>query len=264
METARSGVVTLITDFGMQDPYVGQLKGALLSTFQAVVIVDITHAVKPHDIQSAGYALAASYHHFPPETVHLVVVDPGVGSSRAILAARGDGHFFIAPGNGILSPLFHKQTIDTVHRLDMVREEAISATFHGRDIMAPAAALLAKGQALATLGPSVTMKECIITDSLPLQRVANGLIGQVIRIDYFGNIRTSIRAEDIQPHLTGNEQIAIGDQVITGVSQTYAEHPLGTPCALIDSDGFLEIAVTMGNAAVLLNVSVGEKIRFIC
>ncbi len=264
MEAARSGVVTLITDFGLQDPYVGQLKGALLSIYRSLTIVDITHAVNPHDIQSAGYALAASYRHFPAGTVHLVVVDPGVGSSRAILAARGEGHFFIAPDNGILSPLFHKQTIDTIHRLDMVRGEAISATFHGRDIMAPAAALLAKGQALATLGPAVEKQELVITDTLPLQRVANGLIGQVIRIDHFGNIRTSIRAEDIQSHLTGDERIAIGDQVITGVSKTYAEHPQGTLCALIDSDGFLEIAVTMGNGAALLNVSVGEKIRFTC
>ncbi len=260
MINRASGIVTLITDFGIKDAYTGQLKGALLSNHQDITIVDITHHIAPQDIQSAAYELSTSYKYFPSGTVHLAIVDPGVGTNRDILAAKGCGHFFIAPDNGTLSFLF-EHDIDCLVRVKCEGNDDISSTFHGRDIMAPAAAKLAKGTELAEIGTPTEKDDCIHTNLHNIEHTASGLIGKVIRIDHFGNIRTSIRGYDLGPSVDFGKFI-IHEQLIKGVCRTYAQHPAGTLCALIDSDGFVEFALINGSAATFLQAAVGDEVIY--
>ena len=151
----NSAIFTLTTDFGLQDPYAGQLKGALLKGCPSATIVDLTHAIPAWDVVTAAVTIRTSYTFFPPATIHLIVVDPGVGSQRAILAAAGDGHFFIAPDNGILSLLVADHKIESIHRVEQPAffPATVSPTFHGRDVMAPVATALARVTRLGRFGP---------------------------------------------------------------------------------------------------------------
>lgn len=256
-----SGIVTLITDFGLQDPYVGQLKGALLSRWPGVNIVDITHGIDSQDIRSGALALLTSFSHFPERTVHLVVVDPGVGTSRRILTAAGDAHFFVVPDNGLLSPLIEEGRITEIRRV-VESTPAASATFHGRDIMAPVAADIASGKSFAATGIPLTAGDCTLLDLFPVAGQEDRITGEIIRIDHFGNIRTSIRqAHILQRKWNALELCAqIRSQWINGLTRTYAEREVGELCLLVDSDGFLELAVNQGSAATLLNAGVGEQV----
>ena len=253
-----SSIVTLITDFGLQDPYVGQMKGTLLAANREALIVDITHAVSPHDILSAGYALAASYVHFPSGTVHLIVVDPGVGSDRRILAAQGDGHMFICPDNGILSPLLELGKLERVYAVGY--EQPGSYTFHGRDIMAPLAGRLAKGEPCENFGKPVALEDCVTLSAPGAVRKGSTLLGEVIRIDHFGNVRTSLRKEDLEQAGADIREVTIGHSRITSFCRTYAEIVPGLPAILIDSDGFIEIAANQARAADLLEAAVGDQV----
>jgi S-adenosyl-L-methionine hydrolase (adenosine-forming) len=190
-----STIFTLTTDFGLLDPYVGQLKGALLKGCPSATIIDLTHAIPAWDVDAAAVTIHTSYAFFPSGTIHLIIVDPGVGSRRSILVAAGDTHYFIAPDNGILSQLVLDRTIETIHRVehpDFFGTD-VSPTFHGRDIMAPVAAALAQGVGLAYFGPVVSPSaiRMIIVPSVLAE--AGCLHGQVQRIDHFGNVRTSLR-----------------------------------------------------------------------
>ncbi len=257
---ARSGIITLITDFGLNDPYAGQLRGALLKAYRHVTIVDISHSIRRHDSIEAAVVLRSSYHHFPAGSVHLAVVDPGVGSTRSILAGQtSDSHYFIAPDNGILSLLFSDNLIQVLYRLEMPLPRG-SATFQGRDIMAPAAGAIARGKELEQIGTPVSPADCVIKSSLQVEKKGGRIIGVIIRIDHFGNIRTSIRKRDVTGLQKKEMFINLGATRISGLSTTYNEQPPGSLCALIDSDGFLEIACNQGNAAKMLQAGIGEKI----
>lgn len=246
-----SGLVTLITDFGLADPYVGQLKGELLKRLQGARIIDITHAIDHYDIQGAALTLLTSYHHFPAGTVHLTVVDPGVGSHRKILAARSNDYFFIAPDNGVLSPLIEKGLLNDIRHISGRSAATSSATFHGRDIMAPLAADLARGEPFIAVGEEVEAVDCVSLPSLKVQQTADQLIGEVIRIDHFGNIRLSIGYADLQAWSVSPENISVRlrGEHIGPLRRTYSDCSLGRLCVVIDSDGFLEVAANHGNAA---------------
>ncbi|WP_028584120.1 SAM hydrolase/SAM-dependent halogenase family protein [Desulfogranum mediterraneum] len=256
-----SGIVTLITDFGLSDPYVGQLKGALLSSWRAVQIVDICHQVQRHGLLEGAYCLATSYHHFPAGTVHLIVVDPGVGTDRAILAAQGDGHLFIAPDNGLLSILLAGHKIQSLHRVGH-SQAGVSATFHGRDIMAPLAADLARGRSLKSLGEEYAPADCILLEAGRVEQGEGEVRGAVLRIDSFGNIRTSIRATDLTAlRLDLPLEVELsGQRMVMLLSWTYGLLDGGRPGLLWDSDGFLEVAVNQGDAAALLGVEQGAAV----
>lgn len=250
-----TGMITLTTDFGLEDEYVGVMKGVILSICPAATIVDVTHGIPPQNRIQAAYVINSAYRYFPAGTIHLAVVDPGVGTGRATTALRADGHVFLAPDNGVLSFLLQKQGAFAVR---LTRSEyflkSVSTTFHGRDVFAPAAAHLAAGADLKSLGEPV---DCgaLKTLDLGLPRIgADGrLSGTVVWADRFGNLTTSIDAASLDAYLrskpVGSKPvIRIGTCRIAGLSSTYADAEPGRALALIGSRGYLEIAVNCGNA----------------
>ncbi len=258
-----TNIITLTTDFGLEDPYVGQMKGAILRRNISARIIDLTHAVTPHDILTGAITIRTSYRYFPDGAIHLVVVDPEVGTQRGILAAEADKHFFIAPDNGLLSLLIMDKKINRIHRVEnsSLFPAEISGTFHGRDIMAPVAAALAAGLPLDKVGPETPFADCVQLD-IPEPTIDNHHItGQMLHIDHFGNIRTNITTRHLsrfQP--AGFTAITISGHTINAISSTYCNQPAGELVALIDSSGYLEIAVNKGNAAQLTGCSAGEPV----
>jgi len=255
-------IFTLTTDFGLQDPYVGQLKGALLKGIPAATIVDLTHAIPAWDVVTAAVTIRTSYGFFPPGTIHLIVVDPGVGSERAILVAAGDGHCFVAPDNGTLSLLVVDHKIESMHRGEKAAffPAAVSPTFHGRDIMAPVAAALARTGSLAQFGPAIppaSIRMAIVPAAI---HAAGCLQGQVQRIDHFGNIRTTIRAGAGRFDPTAFTFVEIGDQRISQFGRTYHDAKTGALLVLIDSSGYLEIAANQASAAALIDCVPGDPV----
>ena len=262
MEERVPAIVTLTTDFGMQDPYAGQLRGAVLKGCPAATVVDLTHGVPPWDVVTAAVTIRTSFAFFPAGSVHLVVVDPGVGGRRPILAARGSGHLFVAPDNGILSLLLIDRKLEAVHRVAHADRAPTSAspTFHGRDLMAPVAAALAAGRPLEDLGPEVDPAELtmvIVPASVPGD---NRLLGQVQRIDHFGNVRTTIRTGPglFDPHRFARAEI--GGHRVERLHRTYTEAPAGALLALVDSNGYLEIAANQASAAERLGCRPGDPV----
>jgi S-adenosyl-L-methionine hydrolase (adenosine-forming) len=255
-------IITLTTDFGLTDPYVGQLKGALLKGCRNAVIVDITHAIPPWDIAAAALTLSTSYGFFPEGSVHLAVVDPEVGSRRSILAVVGDGHFFIGPDNGILSFLVGEGKIEAIHRLanPVFFSASVSSTFHGRDLMAPLATYLANGGLFDDIGPEISPRDMIIVTESSVSRQGHRLHGQVRHIDHFGNIRTNIRCRSGQVDLRSVDELEIGGRRITHLARTYSEAEIGALLVLVDSSGYLEIAANRANAAVVLGISIGDAV----
>ncbi len=257
-------LVTLITDFGIQDPYVGQMKGAILSRNPEVQIIDICHHIPPHDTLAAALVLESSYGYFPAGTVHLTVVDPGVGGQRHILAAAGGGHLFIAPDNGVLSLLLQKGTITEVRLVEnrALYPTDVSATFHGRDIMAPVAAALAGNLALAETGPPVPPERCTQIQ-IPQPIISDRtILGEVIHIDHFGNIKTNITTASLSRFPPERfRSIEIQGQRIDKIVTTYSDQPRDRLIALIDSGGYLEIALNRGSAARLTGCRLHEPVK---
>jgi S-adenosylmethionine hydrolase len=255
-------IFTLTTDFGLQDPYVGQLKGAILKGCPAATIIDLTHAIPAWDVVTAAVTIRTSYRYFPAGTVHVIVVDPGVGSERAVLAAAGDGHFFVAPDNGCLSLLGADQRIESIYRVDQPAYFAatISPTFHGRDIMAPVAAALARTGDLTQFGPAVELANIRMVIAPAVIRAAGSLQGQVQRIDHFGNIRTTIRAGSGRFDPAALAFVEIGDQRISRWVRSYHEAEPGVLLVLIDSSGYLEIAANQASASELIGCAPGDPV----
>ena len=254
-------IVTLLTDFGWADGYVGVMKGVILSIAPHTTLVDISHDVAPQDVRDAAYVLYTAVPYFPPDTVHLVVVDPGVGSARRAIAVRTAQGTFVAPDNGVLSYVLAANPPQVAVSLTnpQYHLSQVSRTFHGRDIFAPAAAHLSRGVPITALGEPI---RDLVTFPMPkAQARADGtLIGQVIHVDRFGNAITNLRRGDI-PWLYEATVVEIGEQVITGLKETYAQARTGEPLALIGSSGHLEIAIAGGNAAQRLNVYIGDEVR---
>lgn len=259
-------IITLTTDFGLTDVYVGAMKGAVLSVNPRAILVDLSHRIRPHDIRQGAYQLSASFGFFPPGTVHLAVVDPGVGSTRAILAGQFCGQFFVAPDNGLLTMVHHKCVPEKLVKVEKeaFSRSSISPTFHGRDIMAPVAAHLSLGVELDQLGPPVDTQAITMLDIERCQLSGSkGLSGTVIDIDRFGNIITNIDQDALSllnAPSKANLEIKVGPQRILGLLDYYTQVAPQTLLALVGSSGFLEIALTQGHAARFLGAQMGMAI----
>lgn len=257
--TARepSGIVTLLTDFGLREAYVGTMKGVLWSRAQRLRgVVDLTHDVPPQDVAAATFHLRHAWSWFPPGTVHVAVVDPGVGTGRAILAALHADHLFIAPDNGLLGPILRDG--DAVHALDASRFPRPSATFHGRDLFAPAAAQLVDGAPLAELGPSLEPGSWDAGAAVRARVEGDVVHARVVHEDHFGNLVLDVPGEAL-----GNDpsrwSVEIGGERVAFAS-TYGSVPRGTLLALVDSYGSVEVAEREGSAAGRLAVGRGAPV----
>jgi len=259
--------VSLTTDFGLSDEYVGVMKGVILSLNPNATMIDITHQVDPQDVLQAAGLIRSAYRYFPAGTVHLVVVDPGVGTGRPILSAEGGGHRFVAPDNGILAPLRQDGVIQTVYRVENSDYflHPVSSTFHGRDIFAPVTAHLSAGLSPAALGPAVSPAEMAGLDlPTPTSSASGDLWGAVLFIDHFGNLITNIDAEHLEKWRDSAHRekltINIGSHHIRGLSPSYESAGFQKPLAIIGSRGYLEIAVNRGNARHILGAGKRDRV----
>lgn len=255
-------VITLLTDFGLQDAYVGVMKGVILSLNPEVHLVDLSHEVKPLDILSGALILQSAWRYFPPGTIHLAVVDPGVGSRRRPMAAACDEQFLVGPDNGLFSLVMAEPKSLTMVCLENSRYflPEVSATFHGRDIFAPVAAHLSRGVALTSLGP--TFHDPVRLDLAAPEFGAAEVTGQIISSDHFGNLISNIPFEALQAWLRGRSaSLRVKGRVIQGPASTYSDVPPGTLLALGSSHGYLEIACRQGNAAQVLGAAVGDRVE---
>ncbi len=241
-------LITLITDFGTVDGYVGEMKGVLLSRAPDAEIVDITHDIPAQDVERARLTIARVWRRFPPGTIHLVVVDPGVGSTRAAIAVASDGRFLVGPDNGVLSPAL---LIASARAVSLTVPSGASSTFHGRDVFAPAAAALACGASLDALGREAP-SPIIRRTPEPTRRADGALEGEVIAIDRFGNAITNLIG------LRGGV-VDVGSTSVP-LRRTYAEASIGEPVAVVGSTGFVEIAVRNGDAAKTIGLQRGARV----
>ena len=260
-------IITLLTDFGTSDEYAGLMKAVILSINPLAAIVDITHQIDSQDIVQAAFAINSSYEYFPDGTVHLIVVDPGVGSERSLLAFEMKKQFFIAPDNGVLTLLFNDHMNTPLIRITNAEYSlaSVSRTFHGRDIIAPVGAHLSAGLDVNKLGDEIDLQDAVHLENLCAHISENGeLVGKIVAVDKFGNLITNIDSNKLADmHRTGQEkiQIEVGSHVISGLSETYSSVRSKTSLALIGSRGYLEIAVNRGHAAQVLNVNKGGQVR---
>jgi S-adenosylmethionine hydrolase len=253
-------LITLTTDFGTSSPYVAAMKGVILGVNPQVRVIDLTHDVPPQDLRHAAFFLAGAIPHFPLEVLHVVVVDPGVGSERAVLYVEVDGHRLLVPDNGCWTSLHGEDgPAPRVIRLEEPKywRPSVSATFHGRDIFAPAAAHLSLGVDPAQLGPAVTewVRLAVPRPTVGVQSIS----GEVVFIDHFGNLITNIPAESMQPP----NVLQVGKHCFRRRFRwvrTYADAAPGTLIALASSNAMLELAVAQGNAARKLRATVGTLV----
>lgn len=255
-------IITLTTDFGLADGYVGTMKGVILGIDPTATIVDISHEIPPQDVCEAAYTLYAAYPYFPQGTVHVVIVDPGVGSERRAIALRTSRATFVAPDNGVLSYVVAREMVEEIVDLTNSRYHLspVSCTFHGRDIFAPAAAHLARGIPLAEFGAPLTE---VIVFPLPRPQVRpdRTIVGQVIHVDRFGNLITNIMVADLADSYPLREAVVeIKGQSIRGIVTTYAEVAPGELLALIGSSDHLEISVSGGSASQALQAKMGDEV----
>lgn len=255
-------IITLTTDFGPNSPYVAQMKGVILARCHEAEIVDITHSIAPQDTREGAIVLCDACRWFPEDAIHVAVVDPGVGTARRLIFARWGARRFLAPDNGLLSLMATESPPDQVVTLENRQfwREGVSATFHGRDILAPVAAHLAQGGLPEELG---SRQDELITHAWPRPSVLTDAIeGEVFYLDSFGNLVTNIpaglllRLED-----RSRATVSCGGHVISGIGNAYGHSAPGATVALVGSHGRLEIAIVNGNAARQLGIGTGAAVR---
>lgn len=259
--------ISLLTDFGLQDTYVGQMKGVIAGINPDATVVDLTHAIPPQQIRLAAFALADAIDAFPDGTIHVAVVDPGVGSCRRAIAAEIGVHKFVCPDNGLLTAVLERYTLKRFVELDQPRfwRSGVSRTFHGRDIFAPAAAAWSRGIDLAQLGTAINHPLVTLHLPHPVQDRDPGtgrprLNAMVMGVDHFGNLITNLTRSQLPPDAKQVE-IRFAGQSLSGIAECYADHQEGSLLALFGSSEKLEIAVANGNAAAQLKVGAGESIH---
>lgn len=253
------GIVTLTTDFGTADGYVAEMKGVLLSGAPGTVLVDVTHQIAPGDVEAAAWILDRFWERFPPGTVHLVVVDPGVGSARRAVALRAAGRWLVGPDNGVATRVLRRAAAEEARALDPERTGApsISPTFHGRDLFAPAAARIAAGEEAAGLGDRLDPASLVRLELPGPVQVGHVLRGRVEHVDRFGNLITNIPGARVAP----SALIEVAGTVVSGVRAAYAHGDPGRPLAVVGSRGMLEVSVRDGSAADLLRAGRGAEVR---
>jgi S-adenosylmethionine hydrolase len=254
-------LITLTTDFGYQDPFVGIMKGVIFGINPQAQVIDLSHGVPAEDVFAGALLIQHAVRYFPPGTIHVVVVDPGVGSSRNALLIECEGMYLLGPDNGVLSLVLEERRLRRIIRLSNAtyQLQPTSATFHGRDIFAPAAAHLALGTAPEILGRSA---DNLIRLAWPkLVKTGRTINGEIVYIDVFGNLFTNIRADDLAPVPPDKLKIILGNLSIHGLAQNYAAVEPGDYVALINSWGLLEIAVYKGHAQKRSGAMIGDKVE---
>ncbi len=261
---ARRPVIALTTDFGLADTFVAQMKGVILSVCPEATIVDLTHAVPPQDVATGAFLLETGVGSFPPETIHVVVVDPGVGTERRALAVRTARGVFVAPDNGVLTRVLEDDPPVAAHVISAGHylRETVSPTFHGRDVFAPAAAWIARGTALTNLGPEAGPLVDLPRADHDL-RPGRSFEVRVLHVDRFGNATLDLRESRLRPLLESGVSIRVETAAgeIGRLCRTYAEAPGGTPVLLFNSAGYLEIAIDRGSAADLAGLRPGVTVQ---
>lgn len=257
--------ITLTTDFGNKDGYVGTMKGVIWKICPKAQIADITHEIPPHSIFEGAFILWRSYSYFPVGSIHIAIVDPGVGSKRRPIAMKIGNHFFIGPDNGIFTPIINdaenlKIKIDIYHLIEArFFLGDISTTFHGRDLFAPAGAHLANGVSLSELGPKINNP--IRIDFPVAKKTARGWKIHVLSIDRFGNLVTDFRGDQINE--TKKYVIKVKDSQIKGIAKSYESQPQGNLICLVNSAGLLEIAGVNCSAAQITRAKIGDDIEVV-
>lgn len=255
-------IISLTTDFGLRDGFVGTMKGVILNINPNVTIVDITHDIAPQNIEQGAFLLAASAKYFPENAIHVAVVDPSVGSARRPIAIQVGETIFVAPDNGVLSYALadSRSGIRAVH---LTKPDywlpRISHTFHGRDIFAPAAAHLSLGVPIEALGDPID-GWVRLAPVLPTRRADGAMVGRVVHVDRFGNIVTNIAEEMLRAMDRERIAIKIAGRTVNGVKQSYSDGAAGQVIALVGSSWSLEIAKREGNAAQDLGVRIGDEV----
>lgn len=254
-------IITLTTDFGTSDHFVGAMKGVILGIQPTAQIVDITHEIRPFDITDGAFTIAQAYRYFPKRSIHVVVVDPGVGSTRRPLLAENAGHYFIAPDNGVLSMAVAGEKARVRHITnERYFLHPLSRTFHGRDVFAPAAAHLASGVPPARFGK-------LIDDYIRLNfdqptRSGKGVwTGTVLKVDRFGNLITNLHVDELPGVKTKPFQLKIGMQTISRLALTFTECEPGEVFVIVGSSGYLEVASNQGSAAQTLGCGAGSPVE---
>jgi S-adenosylmethionine hydrolase len=256
--------LVLLTDFGWEGPYVGQMKGVLATLAPGHPILDLSHSVAPQDVREGAFLLEVSWRRFPSGSVFVAVVDPGVGTERAALAVRAEGRFFVGPDNGLIPGALSPRSSFRAARIDPGRLDLppLSATFHGRDLFAPAGALLARGLPIEALGPEIT-ETVDLPDRFPLVE-GRAVTGRIVHVDRFGNLVSDIGApvlDDLKARYGEAEIVTeTGGWTGVGLRRTYEDAAPGELLALFGSQGYLEVAVRQGSAARRLNAGRGDRI----
>jgi len=245
-------ILTLTSDFGLADTYVAAMKAAILRFAPEAMLVDITHEIPPQDVVAASFAVERALDAFAPGTIHLAVVDPGVGTQRRILVVEMHRQLVVCPDNGLITWAWRRLRKGKAHKLDW-RPKTSSNTFHGRDIMAPSAAMLAAGRALREIASPI--RDPILLEIRPARPPVR--IGRIIHVDHFGNATTNV-PRDALPKTV---RISVKNQPLGPLKRTYSDVPAGQPLALIGSAYLLEIAVRNGSAAKNLSLKVGDPVR---
>lgn len=255
----KTSCIALISDFGTSDPFVGIMKGIILSKAPGTPVIDITHQVPPQDVFTAAFYLMVSLQYFPKGTLFVTVVDPLVGTGRGIIWARTGHYQFLAPDNGVISWVQEKEKITEVRFVSNPKLflSPLSSTFHGRDIIAPAAASLARGISPARLGP--VQSEYSKTVFPRPSRTGNRVTGQVIAVDRFGNLITNLTHD----YVTAKSIFHIGERILSGLNLTYASVREGEPLALMGSFGFVEFSVRNGDFAKMFNSRPGDPVEVV-
>ena len=257
----RNRVITLTTDFGTADTYVAAMKGVILSINPTATIVDITHSISPQNVKEAAFIFHTVYRYFPKGTIHVVVVDPGVGSNRTALLVQTESYYFLAPDNGVLSYVFQHEKMKHVIQIDNPRyfHHPVSSTFHGRDIFAPVAAYVSLETSVSKFGPEA--EQFIKLDIPEPGIIGNHIYAHILHIDHFGNIITNL-AKEFWRKTVGKKKFSItcGKKKITQIYQTYAGGKSGELLAYFGSSGYLEIAQVDGSAASNLKLSTNTPI----
>jgi S-adenosylmethionine hydrolase len=251
-------MLTLTTDFGLSDHYVGVMKGVILGIAPRTQIVDLSHQVNPYEISEAAFLIAQAYPYFPKKTVHVIVVDPGVGTSRRPILAEAAGQYFVAPDNGVLGMIFAREK----HKVRVIANsryflKPVSQTFHGRDIFAPVGAHLAAGVSPARIGKIVN--DPLRPTSFTPERTGKHVwTGVVLKIDHFGNVITNFRL----PDLSGRAfELVLGPHVVTKLADNYAQGRPGELFTIVGSSGYLELSTGQGSAARILGCAAGAPVE---
>jgi S-adenosylmethionine hydrolase len=259
------GLITLLTDFGDQDSFVASMKGVILTINPQARFVDLSHHVSPHSIEEAAYLLKSSYRYFPEGTVHVAVVDPGVGSARRPLLVKTAGYYFLGPDNGLFSYVLKDEDEVEVREIEnqQYRLKSVGHTFDGRDLFAPSAAWLAKGTPHSSFGRII--HDPVMLSIVQPSRQGDKLVGRIEHVDRFGNLISNLTLQHLEElhSVTKHRQLSvqIGEQIIEGLVVNYSEGMAEQPSALINSDGRLEIFVKEASASDLLKVGKGARIE---